>query len=170
MLGNALFIRAHCLTGLRLAKTFLHLCPCVFVCVRLTVCVCAHVLAGGLHRFMIVLNCVSVRCVFIVTHMWLSHLFLHPRLLLHHTSLLYPSPCSVHFVPTHGFFTVDWCDCGRAHHVRCQFTLSESMRLREQVHISSVESVRCHVEIWSRAHLCFSVICVAERELPQTLI
>lgn len=57
-----------------------------------------------------------------------------------------------------------------------QFTLSESMRLMGSKSTTPAlekkkkKTVRGHVEIWSRARLCFSVICVAERELPQTLI
>lgn len=127
--------------------------------------VCARVLAGGPHVFVIVLNCVSVRYVFVVTHMWLSHLFLHPRLLLHHTSppvsfSLQCALCSHLWI-----LTVDWCYCGQAHHVRYQFTPSESIRLREQVHSFSGGSVRGHVEIWSRAHVCNSVILCGRKGL-----
>lgn len=44
------------------------------------------------------------------------------------------------------------------------------MRLREQVHSLTIQNVRSHLESWSRAHVCVSVIRVAERALPQTLI
>lgn len=123
----------------------------------------ACVLAGGLHVFVIVINCVSVQRVFVITHM--SHLFLHPCLLLHHTSppvsfSLQCALCSHLWI-----LTVDWCNCGQAHHVRYQFTPSESIRLREQVHSFSGGSVPGHVEIWSRAHVCYSVILCGRKGL-----
>lgn len=111
MLENVLFIRAHCLTGLRLAKTFLHLCPCMFVRLRH----CAHVFAGGLHIFLIVLNCVSVWCVFVVTHVWAElFVFTHTSSVTPHLPLVsFSAVCTL--FPLMDFKQWIYCYCGRAH-------------------------------------------------------
>ncbi len=92
--------------------------------------------------------------VFVVTHMQVTESFVFTPM-----SPVTPQLPSVSFslqcaLCSHSWINSGLVYCGQAHHVYYQFTLSQSMRLREQVHSLSVKNVHGHVEI-----------CVAEREV-----
>lgn len=150
MLGNVLFIRVCRLTDLGSAKTFRHQRRRVFcVCVCWMWCV-LNVLAGGSPSFMAVLN-------FVVVNVWNSHSFLFqppppPRIVFHAVTL----PPLMDDVEL-------WIGVTVVLHI----TSAPNPLSYHPWHPGSKSAWKVFglVDVWSRAHFCFSVMAVTEREL-----